>query len=299
MAQLSNRDLYYEFGSNILLFPFVPYNIKGSSINLSISKYAWDLNTNKKLLKKAVGDGDKEALIVPPYSTVAIATQEIIYVGNNICGTYHSKVGMMISGFSGISTTLDPGYIGTSLICLHNHTPYPQELIIGDTFVTLMIAYTLRPSLDSMVEKLNTPGQRERICDFENGAAFLAEQRTLGYHDNKERLKEAMNSDDMFQKWKAEFKKKDPLMQEKNQEILCKNKKSMMYITVAIYFIECILFFLIFIGVVALVETNVTLQFLKNYITLFVSVISVMVTLSLTKLTPYILNIINERWYKT
>lgn len=297
MAQLSNRDLYSEFGNNILLFPFVPYNIKGASINLSVSKYAWDLNTNKMLLKKIVDN--KEILIIPPHSTVAIATQEIIYVGDNICGTYHSKVGMMIGGFSGISTTLDPEYIGSSLICLHNHTSCQKELIIGDTFVTLMVAYTAQPFLDSMVERPNTPGQRERISNFENGADFLKEQRALGYHDNKKKLKEVMDADINFQKWKEKFKNKDPLLQEKKQKKVSKNTKSMIYITIAIYFVEFTLLFLILTGVVVLIETNPSMQILTNYMTIFVSVITAMITLLVTKLTPYILNVIKERWYKT
>ena len=183
MAYLSNRDFYKEFGENVLIYPFTAENIKGASIDLTASDYAWDLNTEKKLLFVEV-DG-KEKLIIHPFATIAIMTKEVIYVGKSICGTYHSKVEMTVKGFSNISTTLDPEYIGTSLICLRNNTPVEQEISIGDAFVTLMLGYVSQPALDEMIARKNMPGQIEKIDGFEGSGSFLKKQRDDGFHDTK------------------------------------------------------------------------------------------------------------------
>jgi hypothetical protein len=84
---------------------------------------------------------------VEPNDTVLILTQEEVWVSEQIAGTFHSKVGIVSSGFGHISTTLDPNWEGPLLISLNNPTRKRLKLIIGkeeaeatnyNSFVTLI-----------------------------------------------------------------------------------------------------------------------------------------------------------------
>jgi deoxycytidine triphosphate deaminase len=296
MAYLSNRDFYNEFGKNLLIYPFIGDNIKGASINLTASEYAWDINTKKHLSKITLSDGS-EKLIAPPFATVAIQTQEVIYVGDNICGTYHSKVGMTIKGFSNISTTLDPEYIGTSLICLNNNTPVQQELVIGKTFVTLMFSYLSQSALDGMIKKPNTPGQRERINLFEESTSFFEKQRNEEYHDNKDKLKAIMTEDEAFKKWRAEFSKKDKHLVNKQFAEENKKNKSVICAKVILYILALVLILLVIVGLIYVIEIN-SYDYLKSYISLIVLVLAFVVNECLKKSMAYIEEKIEERYKK-
>jgi deoxycytidine triphosphate deaminase len=135
MSILSDRDFRRELGNNILIYPFDEGNLKGASYNLTASKLAWCINDEKTAF-----DGTK--IIIPKKSTVLIHTNEIIWVSNKIAGTYHSKVSLVSKGIGHIGTTLDPEYIGSSLITLHNHSEHditltPEE----DIFVSIVFYY--------------------------------------------------------------------------------------------------------------------------------------------------------------
>ncbi|MCX5964280.1 MAG: hypothetical protein NT070_14395 [Cyanobacteria bacterium] len=69
----------------------------------------------------------------------SIETNESIWVSKKISGTYHSKVALVSKGLSHIGTTLDPEYVGCSLIAIHNHSNQDVSLTPEiDTFATLV-----------------------------------------------------------------------------------------------------------------------------------------------------------------
>lgn len=273
MSQLSNRDFYNELGKNILIYPFTPDNIKGASINLSVGDFAWDLNTKKLLY--SFSDKQEKKFILPPFSIAAVATQEIIYVSKDICGTYHSKVGMLIRGFSNISTTLDPEYIGTSLISIQNSTSIQQELTVGEAFVTLMCSYLKSPALAGMIKRPNTPGQRERISSYEKGNLFLGKQRDEGYHDDPKNLKEVMNKSEVFIKWKKEFSSKDETIV--NSENIKRKKKdtTASFLKILLYLVFWGIILLMCYGIIQTIENNTSWNYLKSYVPLIVIAVSV------------------------
>jgi deoxycytidine triphosphate deaminase len=253
MAYLSNRDFYKEFeNDNLLIFPFKYDNIKGASINLTVSKFAWDINTNKPLTKGKLDK--KEWLIVPSFATVAIVTQEVVYISKKICGTCHSKVGMTTRGFSHISTTLDPGEQGVLLVCFRNNDPVQKKIFIGETFVTLMLSYVKMPVLDRMIASKNSPGQRGKITTFEDNEPFFEKQERDGYHDSVVKLKNKMKENKIYKKWKEQFKKHDLLLQ---AEIMAKTKrknKKFFFIQAGLYIISIVVLLVIIGGVIEYIE---------------------------------------------
>lgn len=132
LGVLGNKQIKKKLGKEIFIYPFKESNLKGASYNLTASKLAY-IVSNKKI---AVNSHDE--IIIPPHETVLIQTQEAIYTRKQICGTYHSKVSLVSEGFSHIGTTLDPGYMGPSLIAITNDTSNIKTIKCGDSIVTIM-----------------------------------------------------------------------------------------------------------------------------------------------------------------
>ncbi|BAU65055.1 hypothetical protein STA3757_24340 [Stanieria sp. NIES-3757] len=159
MSILSNVDLEKEIGENILIYPFFLKNIRGATYNLTASKLAWDIKT-----KKSIYDQNVNKLIIPSKSTVLIETNESIWVSNKISGTYHSKVKLVSQGLSHVSTTLDPLYIGSSLIAIHNNNEQEITLIPEqDTFITLKFHYL---ATESSISPGNSAGRTDILLDY-------------------------------------------------------------------------------------------------------------------------------------
>lgn len=159
MTILSNVDIEKEIGKNIYIYPFSKDKLRGASYNLTASKLAWNLET-----KKSIYDDQINKLIIPKRSTVLIETNEAIWVSLKIAGTYHSKVALVSKGLSHIGTTLDPEYVGSSLIAIHNHSDQdvfltPEE----DTFVTLVFQYT---RTQASVKPGNDPGRPDVLRGY-------------------------------------------------------------------------------------------------------------------------------------
>jgi len=140
---LSDEDIKKEIGRSIIIHPFKEKNIRGASINLSVSNMAW-LKDGETI--KSAYDNEKEQVVIPGNSTVLIETNEILHVTKTIGGTFHSKVGIVAKGLGHIGTTLDPGWIGNCLITIHNHSKLEVRLGIGDTFISLKLFYVNTPS---------------------------------------------------------------------------------------------------------------------------------------------------------
>lgn len=129
---LSDRMIEKYLGKKVYIWPFEKANLKGSTYNLTASCVAISASTKKSLLN------ENYKISIPSNDTALIQTNESIYVTEDICGTYHSKVSLVTKGLSHIGTTLDPCYFGTSLIAIHNHSNEPVDIKVGNTFASLM-----------------------------------------------------------------------------------------------------------------------------------------------------------------
>lgn len=191
MAALSHADIERELGKNIYLYPLNPNNIKGASINLTASDQAWSVKDKKTIVK----DG---CITIGPHDTALIETAECIYVTGKICGTYHSKVGIVSKGIGHIGTTLDPLWIGPSIVALHNNMNEPFCLNVGDSFVSIMLYYTRTKSTK---ENENNAGQPTVLLSYPPGVVDVA-WFSVPWRIKKKDLKEKMMESREYQELK-------------------------------------------------------------------------------------------------
>lgn len=232
MGCLSNVDIENELGKNIYLYPLKLGNITASTINLTSSKFAWSIGQNKS---SALSKDGKE-IIIPSNDTVLVETEEVIYVTNKICGDYHSRVRLVSKGIGHIGTTLDPLYIGPSLIALHNQTSKDVRIGVNEKIVSLMLYYM---TSESTKNHNNSSGHLEILNECE-GFEELDNYLDQGWCKNIQELKIKMIESD-------EYKKLDNARESKRLEKIDKEKKSPKHIVR--YFIAYSLY-LIFLALI-------------------------------------------------
>lgn len=188
----SKIDIQKSLGKDIIFFPFKEENIKENSLNLTVSKWAWTLTeVDQSELKKNGNDGEKkygekksclinkdgkDYIILFPFSTTMVITNEFLAIGKSIGGTIHTRVGTAALGVGHISTMLGPSYMGRLCVPLHNPTCKPIYLPVGDSFLSI-IFYRLNSSIKESnhtskahIDKFATWGiilnekERQEIC---------------------------------------------------------------------------------------------------------------------------------------
>lgn len=226
---LSTTSIAKELNKNIIIYPFKEKLLKGIGYNLTVSSFAWSLSTKKRLKMNSANTRH----IVEPGDTALIQTNETVWVSKKIGGTFQSKVDRMSEGFSAISTTLDPGWVGPLLIAITNMTSSPIELRKEDSFVTLIFHY---------IKKAPIPHSKNAAARLDRLAALgisLDEDFNNWYnHDfrtSERALKNAFKTDKDY----IEF-------QNKNKKLIILSKISPFFPATAIFVV--ILYFIIIGG---------------------------------------------------
>lgn len=157
----SKINIQKSLGKGIVLLPFEEKNIKEilkeNSLNLTVSKWAWKL-TLSDMPQETIESGEalkqqkfEEArycyiatkdgngyIVLEPFSTTIVITNEFLAIGNSIGGTIHTRVGTAALGVGHISTMLGPSYMGRLSVPLHNPTNKPICLKVGDQFLSII-----------------------------------------------------------------------------------------------------------------------------------------------------------------
>jgi len=164
MSLLSDEDIKNELGKNIFIYPLKIDLIKGSSINLRPSRLSWSIKTQNSIFNTT-----SNKIVIPPNDTALIETEETLYITKKISGSYHSRVQLVSKGLGHIGTTLDPGWIGPSLIALHNHSKDVIEIDLNEPFISIMFFYLKSESKKDSTNSPAHPGilGRFNISDFE------------------------------------------------------------------------------------------------------------------------------------
>lgn len=139
---LSVEDIYRELGKNIFIYPLNKNAFKDNSVDLTASRFAWSYENE---IPVYLFNEEKKCIEVPPHTTAHVLTNEAVFVGNNIGGTYHSRVSLVFMGFGHIGTMLDPLYCGQSLIMLHNNTDRIQSIPLNEGIVSVVFYYLKTP----------------------------------------------------------------------------------------------------------------------------------------------------------
>lgn len=182
---LSNNDIKRELikRKNIGIHPLMTENIKGSSINLTASSHAWDVES-----QKSVVNGKKINIVAN--STVAIFTREAVWVSRRIGGTYHPRVSLVAKGLSNISTTLDPQWYGLSLVTITNNSKKNIDIRVGEAFVSVMFYYLKTPATKGIIDnQASRPDLYSKFVLTDADEEFLGEQWHRNYHGIMENMK--------------------------------------------------------------------------------------------------------------
>ncbi|MEO2238258.1 hypothetical protein ABE547_03430 [Dorea sp. YH-dor226] len=167
----SKNDIIKELGNGICIVPFREDCIKANALNLTASEYAWTLksgeiwiddngnvsasdlgaNSTKYQLndKKSalIEHNGQKQIVFLPYSTTLIETNEVLSIGPNIGGEYHSKVYFVSKGTCHIGTYLEPNYNGHSLIAIHYMNDEPLLLKVNEVIASITFFYLDTPVL--------------------------------------------------------------------------------------------------------------------------------------------------------
>jgi len=138
---LSDQDIQKILNREIVIYPFDENDLTPVGYNLNPSDFVFSIQSQSLVLES---NGFFE---IQPHDTVLILTKEAVWVSRKIAGTFHSKVGVVSTGFGHISTTLDPGWNGLLLISLNNPTNSRLQLSVNNSFVTLLLYQLKTPAL--------------------------------------------------------------------------------------------------------------------------------------------------------
>lgn len=207
MTVLSNFDIEKELvKGNILIYPLKKINVKSASYNLTASHLAWKIPEKKGDSYVNLYNDATKTVIIPGKSSALIVTNETIWVSEEIAGTYHSKVKLVSEGAGHIGTILDPGYLGVSVITVHNHTETEIELIPEETiFASIMFQFVKTKSeADKHGNRPGRPDILNRVGLTQGQNKWLDEP----FRNYKEPLKEKLkqHSPD-FQDLEKKYKK--------------------------------------------------------------------------------------------
>lgn len=221
---LSIVDIKKELGKNIYLYPIHSNSIKGNSIDLHTSQFAWSLKTKDPLLSK-----DKTYLIIPPNDTALIYSEESIYVSEKIGGTLHSKVTLVCKGLSHVGTTLDPQYIGNFLVAIHNHSDNEYKLKVGAEFVSIVFHYLKSSDYIDGRTNNNDPGHPRMITEYNNSQKYFEWRDQNAWVTQEIALYNKMLDSNEYKQCKSDFEQEQRRF---NRKIM--HSKWKKYIVVAI-----------------------------------------------------------------
>lgn len=191
---ISSHGIKRKLGKEIFIYPFQKNRLKGVGYNLAVGDFAWSLVTKKPMMP--VGYNRDAGYWIKPNETALILTKEVVAVSKRIGGTFHSKVDKVSEGFSSISTTLDPGWIGPLLISVTNMGTQRRKLKLGESFVTVIFN-----ELDGAADLPdgNLPGRFDRLESLGIKVGTKAvEWLNESYTKNNIALKEKIKSEYVY-----------------------------------------------------------------------------------------------------
>lgn len=144
---MTGEEIVECLGKAIIIYPFDEKRLRGACYNLRVGRFVWlhPYKDDKGALVSSQTPLDGElkpsgrVFRIPPGAVACVLTEETVFVDEGIAGMFHSKVDMVTKGFSHISTTLDPGWIGPLLVTMHNCRAEPIDLWQGETFVKMSL----------------------------------------------------------------------------------------------------------------------------------------------------------------
>ncbi len=156
---MSDADIIAAIkNDDIMISSYENKNLTPLGYNLTPTRFVFSIK--KRTIEKIHEKDCEEYVNIRPSDTVLILSRESLFVSQRIMGTFHSKVGMVSSGFGHIGTTLDPLWEGPLLFAINNPTAKRIKLVLSkidrDTnlrkhksFVTVIFQSLVSPATTS------------------------------------------------------------------------------------------------------------------------------------------------------
>jgi deoxycytidine triphosphate deaminase len=136
---LSDIDIRKAQGDGLVIEPFDERHVTALGYDVTVGGFVYAAGFG--LLKPSNGMYN-----IPSEATVQILTKETLWISENLAGTIHSRALLASRGFSHISTTIDPSWIGPLLITMTNLSKADIKLDEGGTFATVMFHLLKTPT---------------------------------------------------------------------------------------------------------------------------------------------------------
>ena len=195
---MTDRDIRNAFYSGeIYISPYNPKNLTPVGYNLCASEII--ISTKTGLPLKVCQEGKQKYVMVSANDTILVATNESLFVGEQIMGTFHSRVRIVSQGFGHISTTLDPMWNGVLLVAINNPTNQKKKFVVYDNdapapFATLVFYRFNKPAV---VRSFRPPNRTDILEEFlqkpKGVKKLLAGHNSSQYAKIVETLKSANN----------------------------------------------------------------------------------------------------------
>lgn len=114
----------------------------GLDLTLGCRRSPFDLNSKSQLQILNDGEDTSRYILVPAGHTISVETAEVLNLGFGIAALIKSKVRMVGQGFSHLSTTVDPGWVGPLLLTFTNQTAFPIRIPVGCRIATVVFFET-------------------------------------------------------------------------------------------------------------------------------------------------------------
>lgn len=166
---LSREEILSVLGEHIIIHPFDVAHLRGAAYNARVGNFVWlrpgannpaDAQRLKTPIKPEIIEGKGKMYKIPPGAIVYMLTKEVIHVDGSVAGLIHSKVDLVSKGFTHISTTLGPNWIGPLFIALQNVTADTLQLWEGETVLKVVFFRLAKPTT---FEPNNPPGRPDRL----------------------------------------------------------------------------------------------------------------------------------------
>ena len=134
LGQLSNCDINSEQASatGLHINIFNTSHLKAASYDITPSIIAMSSRTGMlETVYRERAYPFHHYIIVSAKDSILVVSNEFLHVPNYIAGHVVSRVSKVVDGFGHISTSIDPGWSGATLIALSNPSNKPIKVLVG------------------------------------------------------------------------------------------------------------------------------------------------------------------------
>jgi len=165
---LSYEDTVKSLGKHLIIHPLNTSKLRGASVDLTASKWAWSLKNKESVVSSGVNG---TYITIKPNDCIVVLTYETVAIDNTLMGKLYSKSFFVAKGLSPISGLVDPGFIGKIILTLHNQSEQAVVIHCENDSIT-QISFDLLMTKTTKVYKERT----SHLSLLHNQGIFVPEE---------------------------------------------------------------------------------------------------------------------------